>query len=594
MVINMGKKIVLLFISFILLFAEGITAFAWEKGQMIDVPSIDAAFWMDAIPDDAYISALNIPGAHDAGLSRARLGFGGVAQCQDLTIAEQLEAGVRFFDIRLRFGGDPDDFYDDDAVNENYICHGQGIWCCDGYKPDGSHYTYEDVLDEMASFIETHESETIFFFVRNEDYDKDDLEEDDCYRTVLEENENDIVRRFAAEGKEEDFVVLESANVPAGTMGDYRGKIVRFPNGIGFGDLMDEEKYNDFEASYADKWANIKPFFDSAKEQTFYIPKLKKIKEFRCAYTSCTGQYTYNEDDEKVYNNVGIIEQIPTGKDEAEEMNRLILDYPFIRGAYYGWIGMDMITEDLARTIFQTNDFNEEGMIIPEKVPTYIKDIAGFCDISYDDAVERCYAAGYTPIPAKVSSKGRTKYNINPEGAPIVLGYTTTTDPNSAITNIVGRYDSNIPGNYEKVIVYNSLYNFFTRFSDFGSEDTYLFVSRRKDNSPITDLMVMYTDEGTENGMVSRDLDGDKPVGSGETFNLQAGVEDDNDNEIFIGLKMIREDASYYSGSIIGSDSGNVFTIITFAGIIIFAVLYMIEKKNNNELMKKLKEVKAE
>ena len=54
--------------------------------------------WMGDLPDDLLISAMSVPGSHDA---MAR--FGGPApRCHTLTLDRQLNAGIRAFDIRLR------------------------------------------------------------------------------------------------------------------------------------------------------------------------------------------------------------------------------------------------------------------------------------------------------------------------------------------------------------------------------------------------------------------------------------------------------------------------------------------------------------
>jgi 1-phosphatidylinositol phosphodiesterase len=71
-----------------------------------DEPPIDLPRWMARLSDDAPLSGLTIPGTHDSG---AR--FGGVApvsdfvtalwvQCQNWTVTQQLNAGVRFLDVR--------------------------------------------------------------------------------------------------------------------------------------------------------------------------------------------------------------------------------------------------------------------------------------------------------------------------------------------------------------------------------------------------------------------------------------------------------------------------------------------------------------
>ena len=71
-----------------------------------DEAPIDLSRWMAGLADDAPLSAITIPGTHDSG---AR--FGGAApvvdfvtalwvQAQNWTVTQQLNAGVRFLDVR--------------------------------------------------------------------------------------------------------------------------------------------------------------------------------------------------------------------------------------------------------------------------------------------------------------------------------------------------------------------------------------------------------------------------------------------------------------------------------------------------------------
>ena len=56
--------------------------------------------WISHLPDTLSINDLSIPGTHNSGALYEPLSK--TATCQKMTIEEQLEAGVRFFDIRCR------------------------------------------------------------------------------------------------------------------------------------------------------------------------------------------------------------------------------------------------------------------------------------------------------------------------------------------------------------------------------------------------------------------------------------------------------------------------------------------------------------
>jgi 1-phosphatidylinositol phosphodiesterase len=54
--------------------------------------------WMGDIPDNVLVTALSIPGTHDSGCIDGPMGL---AKTQNLDLAEQLDSGIRFLDIRL-------------------------------------------------------------------------------------------------------------------------------------------------------------------------------------------------------------------------------------------------------------------------------------------------------------------------------------------------------------------------------------------------------------------------------------------------------------------------------------------------------------
>ena len=67
-------------------------------------PTDDGDNWMRRLPDNTYVAAVSIPGTHDTATGE---GFGEdgslgeeYARCQDLSIAQQWNLGVRAFDLR--------------------------------------------------------------------------------------------------------------------------------------------------------------------------------------------------------------------------------------------------------------------------------------------------------------------------------------------------------------------------------------------------------------------------------------------------------------------------------------------------------------
>jgi 1-phosphatidylinositol phosphodiesterase len=100
--------------------------------------------WMRDIPDSTPVTKLSIPGTHDSCCVDGFMGFG---QTQYLDLPEQLNAGIRFLDIRLSH------YRDNLFVHHDVIHMGK---------------SYKDVLDICSSFLEKHPSETILMSIKDE------------------------------------------------------------------------------------------------------------------------------------------------------------------------------------------------------------------------------------------------------------------------------------------------------------------------------------------------------------------------------------------------------------------------------------------
>ena len=98
--------------------------------------------WMATIPGNTYFSKISTPGAHDA----CTKGNTYVAECQDLTLQELLDAGVRQFDLR------PGYLNNTTITAENlYIWHGV----------TKTSTKYVDAIKMLADFVQAHPTEAI-------------------------------------------------------------------------------------------------------------------------------------------------------------------------------------------------------------------------------------------------------------------------------------------------------------------------------------------------------------------------------------------------------------------------------------------------
>lgn len=104
--------------------------------------------WMTPLDDDIYISQLSIPGTHDSATVECD---GDSGKCQSRTIAEQLEMGIRCFDLRPAA---PMALLEDS--NDLPIYH--GIYDCN--------IDLRDVYDTFNTFLDEHPGEFIITILR--------------------------------------------------------------------------------------------------------------------------------------------------------------------------------------------------------------------------------------------------------------------------------------------------------------------------------------------------------------------------------------------------------------------------------------------
>jgi 1-phosphatidylinositol phosphodiesterase len=71
-----------------------------SAAQLKSAPVVQPVNWMGGLPDSKKLSGISVPGTHNSGARHET--FSGTAKCQNLTIENQLNIGVRFLDVRCR------------------------------------------------------------------------------------------------------------------------------------------------------------------------------------------------------------------------------------------------------------------------------------------------------------------------------------------------------------------------------------------------------------------------------------------------------------------------------------------------------------
>ncbi|MDD7355232.1 MAG: phosphatidylinositol-specific phospholipase C [Oscillospiraceae bacterium] len=117
-------------------------------GGIKDKGGFDNNGWMKNINDNKLISEISIPGSHNSGALYEPVYS--VAKCQNYTINDQLNMGVRMLDIRAKV-----------SLGKLKIVHGVVM--------QGS--TFEKTAECCYKFLNDNPSETILLSLRNEDGD---------------------------------------------------------------------------------------------------------------------------------------------------------------------------------------------------------------------------------------------------------------------------------------------------------------------------------------------------------------------------------------------------------------------------------------
>ena len=116
-----------------------------ERGMTMNI--------LSQLDDSIYLSEVNIAGTHDS--ATAYVAMENMARCQDKTIAEQLQMGVRLLDIRLTKKGE-----------EFYLVH--AIADCFSDEAKTKRLSFGEVLDCCKKFLADNPQETIIISIKQD------------------------------------------------------------------------------------------------------------------------------------------------------------------------------------------------------------------------------------------------------------------------------------------------------------------------------------------------------------------------------------------------------------------------------------------
>jgi len=310
--------------------------------------------WMSYLDPDLRLNQINIPGTHDSGtfalkptdnkflldflFERAREEW---TRTQYGSIKDQLNIGVRYFDIRVAWHAD----------GFVHIVHGF-VDCMD---EDGNTLFLKDVLKDCSEFLRDHPSETVILHLHRQ-------EDNNGNHSSMEKQINEYISDYVKNGK---MYNTENANdIPK--LKDAKSKIVILTRECDYNGIclevsdrnQDKTEYvsdnctfnNEYECriqdgcklSLEDKWTAIERLISQQKLLTQWDSLGEKMVTINFMSTSIG-------DLEDVANEIN-------GRLVHEKSNNAKLEH----GRQYGWLIADFITEDVARYIYTSNFTHQE------------------------------------------------------------------------------------------------------------------------------------------------------------------------------------------------------------------------------------------
>lgn len=115
--------------------------------------------WMAMIPGSTYFSMLSTPGSHDSATSGVRSSYSDQAKCQSETIAQQLENGVRAFDLRPQYKSSSTITADNLTIYHGTVSTG---------------VLYKDAIATIVDFLDKNPTEAISIIMTKEEASGDD------------------------------------------------------------------------------------------------------------------------------------------------------------------------------------------------------------------------------------------------------------------------------------------------------------------------------------------------------------------------------------------------------------------------------------
>lgn len=231
--------------------------------------------WMSKLSGDTNLCDINMPGTHNSGSTyTVAVVTGVVASCQDDTIPEQLQKGIRYLDIRC-----------DNDLNINHggvICY-SNVLTIDKYK-----VTFPKLLDDVENFLEENPTETVLLQLKKEGGGKgnflENINGDLKSRKKVFRSENPCISGIKLDDVRGKIVILSrvnGVNVPYHFSG-WMDNCTYWNSRLAGASLVVQDNYK--AKTHKEKLDVIKSFYEK-----IWREDLKN--KFVINFTSCVGPY---------------------------------------------------------------------------------------------------------------------------------------------------------------------------------------------------------------------------------------------------------------------------------------------------------------
>ena len=363
---------------------------AYAKAADNSSADLNGKNWMSGIADDRYIYEINLPGTHDSTTAYCKnttgnyvklfgasvFNAGKYAKTQSLTLPRQLEAGVRYLDLRFS-----------PRQGQLLLCHGNNgkvavvntvIKILSYLNPiqflldrlnlpflslDTEFYAYEDeactvpvtcdrVFLQVKDFLKENPSETVIITAKKENG------ETEAFLKLFKEQLQKLQTEINPSTQKE-YLYTENGSglyTKMPTLSEVRGQIILmtpFYEQLQTGDTLDaknkagQTEFMGVTFRYENHWSV------TANQKTRYIDRF--IEKYSTEMSQDPQKHLAYANVLKT-NSSAVLRQTPyeiAGKvsESLYAQNRLT------KGRYYGWIMGDFMSEEICSEIWQTNYF---------------------------------------------------------------------------------------------------------------------------------------------------------------------------------------------------------------------------------------------